>query len=224
MPFEPEQDERKVAAYVGLPDGPMLTPIIVPDWLRLPPEWNGYRIHQWGLRTGWDIALDGEPPWPRAILGVIARLDTAGQPVRESHVYQLWLIQAYRPGYPLGAERRWHPDLGVNDSIVGLTEPHEWPDVLAAHRGQQLIIDRLQQDPWPRSASQHEFLHERGRRLAAYCHARGISDPMRLDRQTVAEAVGYASLQSLANACHTKGVMPDQIKAEAYHQLRAETR
>jgi hypothetical protein len=134
VPFEPEPDERKVAAYVGLsPDQRF-------DIARFPipgdrlPGGEGYALVHWAVGVEWDVTMDGPPPWPWAKGTTIDG---------ERRTFQLWLIQCYRPGHPLAAERRWHPDLGARDAIVGLTEPHSQTDVLAAWQGHALITGYL---------------------------------------------------------------------------------
>ncbi len=215
MPFEPEHDDRKMAEELGLPAWQGFD-FRMPLSGDLLPDGQGYMLVHWGIRTDWDIVMDGEPPWPFA----------SGRRFPDGHpeVFQLWLIQAYRPGHPLAAERRWHPQRGVRDSIVGLEEPHTESDALNAWRGHALIAARLLREPWPRSASLDAFIQHRGRRLAMYCRERGIADPIQLQRPDVAEAIGYASMEALRNACTAKGITPDHIKAEAYRQLRAEIR
>jgi len=95
----------------------------------------GYVLVHWGIRVACDDPDKDDVDWP----ALSAREAISG----ELHVYQLWLIQAYRPGYPLAAERRWHPDLGILDAIVGLREGHRRADVLAANRGHKILVGYL---------------------------------------------------------------------------------
>jgi len=75
---------------------------------------------------------------------------------------------------------------------------------------------------WPRSTDVlgTKFVAARGLRLAKYCHAGGVTDPLDLPRKDVAEAIGYASEQSMRNAMNVKGVRTEHFKAEAYRLLR----
>jgi hypothetical protein len=133
MPFEPEQDERKISAYLGIPKG---REVICMDTSA------AYMVHEDGQ------PLRGNEGYRIAHVGV---LDDSGVEPTDgpcmtfratdgtSRVYRLWLAQVYRPGHPLAAERRWHPDLDIHDAIVGLDERHAQRDVLAADRGHKLL-------------------------------------------------------------------------------------
>jgi hypothetical protein len=137
MPFTPEDDDRRVAEYLGLPSDQRFD-FRMPVACDTLPGWEGYRLAHWGTRVDWDPTADGEPTeWPSA---------TARTLDGEILTFRLWLIQAYRPGYPLAAERRWHPHLGVRDAIIGLEEDHTQDDLLAAWRGHALIMAHRQEE------------------------------------------------------------------------------
>lgn len=152
MPFEPEHDDQKMAEELRLPAGQQFD-------FRIPwpadslPGGQGYMLAHWGIRTDWDIARDGEPPWPFTSAPVSNSFewitDEGGtrtpRLIFTVRVFHLWLVQAYRPGHPLAAERRWHPGYGVRDSLVGLEEPHDRIDLLAAWTGQRLIVGDQEQ-------------------------------------------------------------------------------
>jgi len=152
LPFEPEHDDQKMAEELRLPAGQGFD-FRVPWPADLLPGGQGYTLAHWGIRTDWDIAKDGEPPWPFATASECNSVEwTPGpdgtflpRPIYTPRVFHLWLIQAYRPGHPLAAERRWHPGYGGRDSLVGLEEPHDRIDLLAAWAGQRLIVGDQEQ-------------------------------------------------------------------------------
>jgi hypothetical protein len=126
VPFKPEDDKRKVAIYLGLSPDTALQGFDE-DMPPNSPEWQGWRHRRWGVLSNWNVELDGPPQWP-----AIARRPLLGG---EWETYQIWLEQMYHPALPIAAERRWHPDLGTRDAIVGL-EGDRQPS------GEQLIAAR----------------------------------------------------------------------------------
>ena len=139
MRFKPEDDRRKVALYLGLPpDAPLqgFDTDLPPD----EPDGDGWRHRKWGIPVNWDVDLDGPPQWPALVM----IHSTTG----ERETYQIWLEQLYHPGLPIAAQRRWHPDLGVKDAIIGL-EGHQQPS------GKQLIRVR-RAFKWLRAREVHE--------------------------------------------------------------------
>jgi len=155
---------------------------------------QGYVATHWGIRVAWDVIADGEPPWPFAtartidsIVWVIAEDGTRGAHPGPSApaTFQLWLVQVYRPGYPLAAERRWHPDWGVRDSIVGLTEPHTRDDLLPAWHGRALIVGYLEEEA-RKSRPRWLDLDQAARAVQQLLNS---NPPIRPTRQAIADAI-----------------------------------
>ena len=144
MPFEPEQDERKVAAYVGLPADQKLVRL---DTRKLQlPDSDGWHIVLWGVHVKWDWERDGNPTEWEAFYRDPIRVNCRPTDINARITYQLWLTQAYRDDSPIAAERRWHPDLGILDAIVGLHAPGiSDGDILATRHGSTLIAGYLEQ-------------------------------------------------------------------------------
>jgi len=217
--FEPETDDRRVAAYLGLPSDHRF------DMARMP-EVGGhstgeYALAHWGTLVDWDVAMDGEPPWPFATArvinsGVCVVAEDGTHEARPGPsvpvTFQLWLIQCYRPGHPLAAERRWHPDLGVRDSIIGLTAPHAEADVLAAWRGRALIAGYLETET------------RRGRRLLE----ESPTSPWRHFAERATELLKTGEVATVRDAAARLMVdydsLSDDPRAETKAELAAERR
>lgn len=139
MPFQPEDDLDKVRTSLGMPRGRETICIEAAAALLVTPTGHAkagdqnYRIIQWGVLVDHRVDEARLPSWPHAVVSA---------PDGRSRVYQLWLIQCYRPGYPLAAERRWNPDRGtVADAVIGLEEPHTQEDLLSAWEAHAIIQD-----------------------------------------------------------------------------------
>lgn len=136
MIFTPGQDDQRVAAYAGLPHGRVWSTVVENHGPL--SRFDGYRAIFWGILTPWEWQLDGPPQqWPSWCFTDAEGID---------HTYQIWLAQAFKIGDPIGVEQRWHPEIGLHESIVGLESvpvpsPRQVTDAL---RGLDLlhIIDR----------------------------------------------------------------------------------
>ena len=94
--------------------------------------WVGHVLAVYGIRVSWPWpAEDVKPDWPHVLIS-----DAAGN---VKYCWQLWLQHAWKRASAVMAERRWHPDRGVTDSIIGLAAPHTRDDVLDAWRAIDMI-------------------------------------------------------------------------------------
>jgi hypothetical protein len=125
---------RETKADLGIPPEQGLCSITFTGSPDLP-EHEGFRRIQKGFEVPWDLDKSGAPPWP--FIG----LDLG----HYQATWQIWVTYAFRVGSPLAAERRWHPERGQRDLIVGLDAPHTQAQVLDAWRAFGFIQQQEEQ-------------------------------------------------------------------------------
>lgn len=185
--------------------------------LRNPFTWpEGRRFEDWeivaaGPSFTWDTR-DGAPPPPRPSI----LLDEGPEDARVAISVRVLRVQ--RVGSPVYLEQRGRGE-DTETLLRNLHLKPTWPQVDEALSVGMAILDRALERVWDRTTSDQEFIAARGRLLAVYCRARGITNPMDLDRRAVSEATGYASEESMRNALNQKGVRTEHIKAEAYRLI-----
>ncbi len=197
--------------------------------------WSGhhYEAIGWLLRyrrDEWDVDLTEHTPpgWPP----ILRLLDPASEdPLVETAV---WWQRAYRLTEnggepPVIAELHWRPGLEGARQFLRIQlpgdaapAPGDFDAALVARALLTALQPKLSSD-WQRSTLGREFVQQRGWRLAVYCKARGITDPIALSREDVAEAIGYASEESMRNALNQRKVKTEHIKAEAYRLIQGDS-
>ena len=197
-------------------------------WLTLPDlilEPGGQLFPEWVVRVGgYLIEWHPTPDWPDPALPPPPSARLAPDDVSPGLRFDLEIhaIHVRRIGSAVAIEHRGR-GADARVSLVGLERNPTWPQTDEALGTGMVLLDMTIEQTWPRLASDSEFLAARGRRLAYYCRLRGITDPIRLMGEDVAEALHYVDTHSMGNALWTRGLTINHVMAEAYRLLRTET-
>lgn len=121
---------------------------------RFGPQWREWWFQFFG------IALPRVDPEKKSGelsdgLPVLKEENMAGGPDRW---IQVWLIRAWPAGSPLAVERRWHPEWGHRDLLVGLERPHNRADVEEARGGFELLSRLVNRGGRPQGRTKYPTL------------------------------------------------------------------